>query len=47
LSFFSTVTVFGTAVEITLAEISLEAFYPADDFSARASKALLQTKVEG
>jgi transcriptional regulator with XRE-family HTH domain len=41
LSFFSTVTVFGTAVEITLAEISLEAFYPADDFTAGALKALL------
>jgi transcriptional regulator with XRE-family HTH domain len=40
LSFFSTVTVFGTAVEITLAEISLEAFYPADDFTAGALKAL-------
>jgi transcriptional regulator with XRE-family HTH domain len=41
LSFFSTVTVFGTAVEITLAEISLEAFYPADDFTAGALKAPL------
>jgi hypothetical protein len=47
LSFFSTVTVFGTAVEITLAEISLEAFYPADDFTAGALKALLPTKAAG
>jgi hypothetical protein len=30
LSFFSTVTTFGTAVDITLAELRLEAFYPAD-----------------
>jgi transcriptional regulator with XRE-family HTH domain len=30
LSFLSTVTVFGTAVDITLSELSLEAFYPAD-----------------
>jgi transcriptional regulator with XRE-family HTH domain len=30
LSFFSTVTTFGTAVDITLAELTLEAFYPAD-----------------
>jgi transcriptional regulator with XRE-family HTH domain len=30
LSFLSTVTVFGTPIEITLSELSLEAFYPAD-----------------
>ncbi|PWW03413.1 helix-turn-helix protein [Hoeflea marina] len=30
LSFISTTTVFGTASEITLSELSLEAFYPAD-----------------
>jgi len=35
LSFLSTVTVFGTPVEITLSEVSLEAFYPADPESAR------------
>jgi transcriptional regulator with XRE-family HTH domain len=34
LSFISTVTVFGTAVDITLAELSLEAFYPADAATA-------------
>lgn len=31
LSLFSTVTTFGTATDITLAELSIEAFYPADD----------------
>ncbi|HEX6638140.1 MAG TPA: helix-turn-helix transcriptional regulator [Steroidobacteraceae bacterium] len=36
LSFFSTTTVFGTAVEVTLSELVLEAFYPADDFTAAA-----------
>lgn len=36
LSFFSTVTVFGTAVDITLSELSLEAFYPADEATATA-----------
>jgi transcriptional regulator with XRE-family HTH domain len=36
LSFLSTVTVFGTAVEITLSELSLEAFYPADPETAAA-----------
>ena len=30
LSFFSTTTVFGTPVDITLAELAIEAFYPAD-----------------
>jgi transcriptional regulator with XRE-family HTH domain len=30
LSFFSTTTVFGTPLEVTLAEFSLECFYPAD-----------------
>ena len=30
LSFFSTTTVFGTPVDITLAELAIEAFFPAD-----------------
>jgi transcriptional regulator with XRE-family HTH domain len=30
LAFFSTVTTFGTATDITLAELAVEAFYPAD-----------------
>ena len=36
LSFLSTVTVFGTPVEITLSEFTLEAFYPADPETAAA-----------
>jgi transcriptional regulator with XRE-family HTH domain len=36
LSFLSTTTVFGTAVEVTLSELVLEAFYPADEFTAAA-----------
>ena len=31
LSFFSTVTTFGTATDVTLAELTVEAFYPADE----------------
>ena len=31
LSFLSTTTVFGTAVDVTLAELTLECFYPADE----------------
>jgi transcriptional regulator with XRE-family HTH domain len=36
LTLFSTVAVFGTALDITLAELSIEAFYPADPETARA-----------
>jgi hypothetical protein len=36
LAFFSTITTFGTAVEITTSEISIESFYPADRASAVA-----------
>jgi hypothetical protein len=36
LSFLSTVTVFGTPVEITLSEFTLEAFYPADSQTSAA-----------
>lgn len=34
LSFFSTVTTFGTAVDITVSELSIEAFFPADQRTA-------------
>jgi transcriptional regulator with XRE-family HTH domain len=36
LSFFSTITVFGTPVDITLSELAVEAFYPADAATAEA-----------
>ena len=39
LSFLATQTTFGTAVDITLAELSLEAFYPADELTADAVRA--------
>jgi transcriptional regulator with XRE-family HTH domain len=35
LSLICTQTTFGTAVDVTLAELSIEAFYPADDTTAR------------
>jgi hypothetical protein len=34
LTFISTVTVFGTPHEITLQELAIESFFPADDFTA-------------
>jgi transcriptional regulator with XRE-family HTH domain len=40
LSFFSTTTVFGTPVEVTLSELMLEAFYPADAVTAEAVRKL-------
>jgi transcriptional regulator with XRE-family HTH domain len=36
LSFISTMTVFGTPVDITLSELALETFFPADDATAQA-----------
>ncbi len=36
LSFLSTTTVFGTPREVTLSELAIEAFYPADDATRRA-----------
>jgi transcriptional regulator with XRE-family HTH domain len=40
LSFFSTTTVFGTPVDITLSELAVEAFYPADTATADALRAI-------
>jgi hypothetical protein len=38
LSFISTVTTFGTATDITLAELAVEAFFPADTATADAMR---------
>ncbi len=40
LAFFSTVTTFGTAVDITVSELSIEAFFPADGRTAELLGAL-------
>lgn len=40
LSFFSTTTVFGTPIDITLSELALEAFFPADAATAEALRRL-------
>jgi transcriptional regulator with XRE-family HTH domain len=39
LSFFSTLATFGTAVDITLAELAIESFFPADAETAEALRA--------
>jgi transcriptional regulator with XRE-family HTH domain len=40
LAFFSTMTVFGTAVDITVAELAIESFFPADDMTRAALEEL-------
>jgi transcriptional regulator with XRE-family HTH domain len=40
LSFFSTTTVFGTPIEVTLSEIAIEAFFPANRETAEALRSL-------
>jgi transcriptional regulator with XRE-family HTH domain len=44
LAFFSTISTFGTAVDITLAELSIEAFYPAN---ARTANRMLRDVAGG
>jgi transcriptional regulator with XRE-family HTH domain len=39
LSFISTATTFGTAIDITLSELSIEAFFPADDATSEFVRA--------
>ncbi|PMS24654.1 transcriptional regulator [Trinickia soli] len=39
LSFFSTTTVFGSPVDVTLSELAIEAFFPADTATAEALRA--------
>ncbi len=40
LSFLSTTTVFGTALDITLSELAIESFFPADAFTADVMRRL-------
>jgi transcriptional regulator with XRE-family HTH domain len=47
LSFFSTTTVFGTPVDITLAELAIEAFFPADATTAAALRRLAEAPAAG
>ena len=39
MSFLSTTTIFGTPVDVTLSEIALETFFPADDATSRILRA--------
>jgi len=40
LAFFSTTTIFGTPVDVTLSELALELFFPADDETAALARRL-------
>ncbi|MCC8934247.1 helix-turn-helix domain-containing protein [Rhizobium sp. 'Codium 1'] len=44
LSFLSTTTVFGSPVDITLSELAIESFFPADPPTAERLKCLMATK---
>ena len=43
LNFISTVTVFGTPTDITLSELALETFFPADEQTAQALRQMAET----
>ncbi len=45
-AFFSTTTIFGTPVDITLSELALECFYPADAATAEALRRLAKESRE-
>jgi hypothetical protein len=45
LSFFSTTTIFGSPVDVTLAELAIESFFPADAATTRALEQLAATVV--
>lgn len=42
LSFLTTTTVFGTPMDVTLAELAIESFYPADALTANVLRSLLE-----
>lgn len=43
LSFISTITVFGTPLDVTLSELAIESFFPADTHTANVLRTLLPT----
>ncbi|HZH09432.1 MAG TPA: helix-turn-helix transcriptional regulator [Microvirga sp.] len=44
LTFFSTTTVFGTPVDVTLSELAIEAFFPADAETAHALRRMAEKR---
>ncbi|MNS96114.1 hypothetical protein D3C72_1303980 [compost metagenome] len=46
LSLISTTTIFGTPVDVTLQELAVESFFPADDFTAKVLRDVAQQNSE-
>jgi MmyB-like transcription regulator ligand binding domain len=44
LNFIRTITIFGTPIDVTLQELAIEAFFPADEFTKQALQAMLNLK---
>ena len=42
LSFISTITVFGTPLDVSLSELAIESFFPADEETAARLRSLSQ-----
>ena len=42
LSFISTITVFGTPLDVTLSELAIESFFPADAHTAEVLRAQME-----
>jgi hypothetical protein len=47
LSFISTITVFGTALDVTLSELAVESFFPADETTAEALRKAADARKAG
>ena len=44
LAFISTATTFGTATDVTVSELAIESFFPADEITARALEVRARTR---
>jgi hypothetical protein len=47
LSFLSTTMVFGTPIDVTLSELAVESFFPADKATAEALRATARRRGQG
>ena len=45
LSLFSTTTVFGTPVDVTLSELAIEAFFPADEETSERLRGIFRASL--
>ena len=45
LSFISTTMIFGTPVDVTLSELALETFFPADDLTAERMREMAASRL--